>query len=71
MTLLDILARDWTEWDGGMRVYQDKYGDLISSSGYSFRHVCGYAEIASDRATAVVTPEKWAAKRAQMRGAKS
>ncbi|MGE8446732.1 MAG: pilus assembly FimT family protein [Comamonas sp.] len=64
MTLLEILARAWTEWKGGMRVYQDTDGDLVASNGYGFRHVCGHAEIASDRATAIVTAEKWAAQRA-------
>ncbi|UBB18325.1 hypothetical protein [Comamonas odontotermitis] len=71
MTLLEILARDWPYWKGKSRAYQDKDGDLIASNGYCFRHVCGHAEIASDRATAIVTEQKWATKRAQMRRAKS
>lgn len=70
MTLLDILVREWTEWEGGMRVYQDAKGYLISSDGYSFREVCGHAEIASDRATAIVTPKKWADQFAMRKGRK-
>lgn len=58
-TLLDILARDWVIWPGGSRVYQDKNGDIISSDGYDWRHTVCRAEIARDRATAVVTESKW------------
>ena len=59
MTLLEILVRDWTDWPEYQRVYQDADGDLIGSNGYSFREVLGHAEIASDRATAVVTEHQW------------
>ncbi|MDR2331897.1 MAG: hypothetical protein LBE61_00275 [Burkholderiaceae bacterium] len=71
MTLLEIMVRYWQSWpvdDWGFlhqRVYQDADGDLIGSSGYSLRDVIGHAEIASDRATAVVTMRQWAAQRAQ------
>ena len=63
MTLLEILVRDWPVWIGGSRTYQDEDGDLIASDGYCFRHVCGQAEIATDRATAVVTERKWSTQR--------
>lgn len=65
MTLLEILARDWSCWRGGQRIYQDADGDLIASDGYCFQTVCGHAEISSDRETAVVTERKWATQRAQ------
>lgn len=74
MTLLEIMVRDWPSWpvdDWGLlyqRVYQDTDGDLIGSDGYSFRDVIGHAEIANDRATAVVTERQWAAQRAQQEG---
>lgn len=64
MTLLEILARDWTYWRGGQRAFQDADGDLIASDGYCFQTVCGHAEIAADRETAVVTKSKWVAQRA-------
>lgn len=65
MTLLEILVRDWPKWIGESRVYQDVDGDLVASNGYCIRHVCGHAEIASDRATAIVTKQKWEAQRAK------
>ena len=67
MTLLEIMVRDWPSWPGDFqgylfqRAYQDVDGDLIGSNGYSFREVLGHAEIASDRATAVVTEHQWRA----------
>jgi hypothetical protein len=67
MTLLEILARDWTYWKGGQRAYQEANGVLIASEGYCFRTVRGHAELASDRETAVVTESKWAAQIAQQR----
>lgn len=66
MTLLEIMVRDWPSWPGDFqgylfqRVYQDVDGDLIGSNGYSFREVLGHAEIASDRATAVVMAHRCA-----------
>lgn len=68
MTLLEILARDWSHWHGAQRCYQDDEGDLIASDGYIFRTVCGRAEIASDRATAVVTERQWHEARAAKKG---
>lgn len=65
MTLLEILARDWTVWRGGSRCYQDADGHVIASEGYCFRSDCGQMELASDRATAVVTEWKWRAARPQ------
>lgn len=69
MRLIEILVRDWSTWIGGQRAYQDSDGDLIASDGYCFRNVVGNAEIASDRATAIVTELRWreakAAQRAQ------
>ena len=59
MRLIEILVRDWPIWIGGQRVYQDTDGDLIASDGYCFRHFCGHAEIATDRATAIVTELRW------------
>ena len=64
MTLLEILARDWPVWIGDSRAYQDEDGDVIASQGYYLREVVDHVEIASDRATAVVTEPKWAAFRA-------
>ena len=61
MTLLEILVRDWPRWIGGNRVYQDEDGDLIACVNYGTKWVAGSAEIASDRATAIVTPAKWRA----------
>ena len=66
MTLLEILARDWTHWPDANRAYQEANGSLIASNGYCFQHACGHAEIASDRATAIVTKQKWADYRAAM-----
>ena len=63
-TLLEILARDWSVWIGRQRVYQAADGAVIASEGYCLQYVVGEAEIASDRATAVVTEPKWAARRA-------
>ena len=61
MTLLEILASRWSAWPAFQRVYQEETGYLIGSNGYSFREVLGHAEIASDRATAVVTEHQWRA----------
>lgn len=65
MTLLEILVRDWTYWKGGHRAYQEANGVLIASNGYCFRTARGHAEIAIDRATAIVTEQKWEAQRAK------
>lgn len=59
MRLIEILVRDWSTWIGGQRAYQDSDGDIIASDGYCFRNVVGNAEIASDRATAIVTELRW------------
>lgn len=64
MTLLEILVRDWSVWNGGQRAFQDIEGDVIASDGYCFQTVCWKAEIACDRAIAVVTKAKWTARRA-------
>lgn len=61
MTLLEILVQAWSVWRGGSRCYQDADGHVISSEGYCFRYDRGRMEIASDRATAVVTEAKWRA----------
>ena len=58
MSLLEILARDWPQWLGGNRVYQDADGDLIACENYGSKWVAGRAELASDRATAIVTPAR-------------
>lgn len=65
MSLLQILARDWPIWVGGSRVYQDEAGDLIACENYGSMWVAGSAEIASDRATAIVTKAKWSAARGE------
>ena len=63
MTLLEILARDWSRWLGGNRVYQDTDGDLIACENYGSKWVAGSADIASDRVTAIITEAKWRAAR--------
>lgn len=65
MSLLEILARDWPQWLGGNRVYQAEDGDLIACENYGSKWVAGRSELASDRATAIVTEAKWRAKRGE------
>lgn len=65
MSLLEILVRDWPQWLGGNRVYQDEDGDLIACENYGSKWVAGRAELASDRTTAIITKAKWSAARGE------
>ena len=66
MSLVELLAIHWEEWYGLSRAYQDEDGYVLACENFGTKEVaCRLTAIASDRSTAIVTPAKWAAQRAQ------
>ncbi|MDR0204970.1 MAG: hypothetical protein LBJ40_22795 [Delftia acidovorans] len=64
--LLDLLARHLDNWPTGYgRVIQDEDGTVWACAGLGSRALFVLTEIATDRATTVVTEAKWKAQRAQ------
>lgn len=66
MKLVELLAIHWDEWYGLSRAYQDEDGYVLACENFGTKEVaCLLTVIASGRQTAIVTPAKWAAQRAQ------